>query len=147
MEIISYSNRALAEFLKPEIRAGWGLSRNSFTNPTWNILLRVLYRAKLLAPSGTIETILVSSLFEVSVSDVRDFPHVGNKRLVDLLEELSSVETPVYEPLTIEPLDEEDGHLSIEQWVIIRILNQSDWRKEFLNKFLESSPSLIAFIR
>lgn len=135
MEMIHDSNRALAEFLKPEIRAGWGLSRDSFTNPTWNILLRVLYKAKLLAPSGVIDTILVSSLFEVSVSDVRDFPNVGNKRLMDLLKELSSVETPVYEPLTIEPLNEDNGHLSIEQWVLIRILKQSDWRKEFLDTF------------
>lgn len=135
MEVMDNINRSLADFLKPEIQAGWGVSRSSFSNPTWNILLRVLYKAKLLAPSGVIETIQVSSLSAVSVLDVIDFPNVGKKRLEDLLHELLAIDIPIFEPLLFESTQEGNSHQSIEQWVVISILRHNHWRDDFFNTF------------
>lgn len=128
-------NRSLAEFLKPEIQASWGISKSSFSNPSWNILIRALYRANLISDSGMGDEILTSQLSYISVSDIRDIKHVGKDRLDDLLHELSLIDIPAYEPTPEVSDNEKTIHLSIEQWVVINILNEVEWRDQFLNTY------------
>ncbi len=128
-------NRSLTEFLKPEIQASWGVSRSSFTNPTWNILMRALYRANLIGETGKIEEILISQLSLITVLDIKDLKHVGKDRLEDLLQELSAIDTPAYEPGPYGSGYEKAIHYSIEQWVILNILRQINWREEFLSSY------------
>ena len=128
-------NRSLAEFLKPEIQASWGVSKSSFSNPSWNILIRALYRANLISDSGMGDEILTSQLSYISVSDIRDIKHVGKDRLEDLLYELSLIDIPAYEPTPEISDNEKTIHLSIEQWVVIKILNEVEWRDQFLNTY------------
>ena len=128
-------NRPLTEFLKPEIQASWGVSRSSFTNPSWNILMRALYRANLIGKSGEIREILISQLSSITALDVKDLKHVGKDRMEDLLQELSAIEIPAYEPLTESFGDGKEIHYSIEQWVILNILNEVNWREEFHSNY------------
>ncbi len=128
-------NRSLTEFLTPEIQASWGVSRSSFTNPTWNILLRALYKANLIGETGKIEEILISQLSLITVQDVKDLKHVGKDRLEDLLQELSAIDTPAYEPRPAGSGYEKAIHYSIEQWIILNILRQANWREEFLSSY------------
>ena len=128
-------NRSLTEFLKPEIQASWGVSRSSFTNPSWNILMRALYRANLIAETGETEVVMISQLSLMTVLDVKDLKHVGKDRLEDLLQELSAIDTPAYEPGPDGSGYEKAIHYSIEQWVILNILRQVNWREEFLSSY------------
>lgn len=128
-------NRSLAEFLKPDIQASWGVSKSSFSNPSWNILIRALNRANLISDSGMGDEILISQLSCISVSDIRDIKHVGKDRLQGILDELSLIDIPAYEPLPEIPGSEKLVPLSIEQWVIIKILSEVEWRHEFLNAY------------
>lgn len=127
--------RSLTEFLKPEIQASWGVSRSSFTNPSWNILMRALYRANLIAETGETEEVLISQLSLITVLDVKDLKHVGKDRLENLLQELTAIDTPAYEPGTDGSGYEKATHYSIEQWVILNILRQVNWREEFLSSY------------
>jgi hypothetical protein len=132
---MEHLNRTLADFLKPEIRSSWGVSKNSFTNTSWNILIRALYKANFIKDSDVIKEILVSQLNSILLLDVSDLKHVGKDRLEDLLRELSSIEIPAYEPVQEVSPDGQTIHYSIEQWVIINILNQLNWREEFINAY------------
>lgn len=128
-------NRSLTEFLKPEIQASWGVSRSSFSNPSWNILMRALYRANLIGETGEIKEILISQLSKISVLDVKDLKYVGRDRLEGLFQELSNIDIPAYEPGPVSSGNEEAIHYSIEKWVILNILNQVNWREEFLSSY------------
>jgi hypothetical protein len=128
-------NRSLAEFLRPEIQASWGVSKSSFSNPSWNILIRALYRADLISDSGMGEEILISQLSCISVADIRDIKHVGEDRLKVILHELSLIDIPAYEPVPEISESEKLVPLSIEQWLIIKILSEAEWRDEFLNTY------------
>jgi hypothetical protein len=129
------TNRSLSEYLKPDIQSSWGVSKSSFSNPSWNILMRALYRANLISASGVIEEILIPQLSAISVMDVKDLKHVGKDRLEVLLQELASIEIPAYQPGPEGSGFEKATHYSIEQWVIINILNQVNWRNEFFSSF------------
>ena len=129
------TNRSLSEYLKPDIQSSWGVSKSSFSNPSWNILMRALYRANLISASGVIEEILIPQLSAISVMDVKDLKHVGKDRLEVLLQELASIEIPAYQPGPEGSGYEKATHYSIEQWVIINILNQVNWRNEFFSSF------------
>ncbi len=126
------SNRLLTEFLKPGIQISWGVSKSSFSNPSWNILMRALYRANLIGESGVINEILISQLSSISVQDVMDLKHVGKDRLQALIEELSEIQIPAYEPGPEGSGFEEETHYSIEQWIVLNILKKVKWRDEFL---------------
>ena len=128
-------NRSLTEFLKPEIQASWGVSRSSFSHPSWNILMRALYRANLIGETGEIKEILISQLSKISVLDVKDLKYVGRNRLEGLFQELSNIDIPAYEPGPVSSGNEEAIHYSIEKWVILNILNQVNWREEFLSSY------------
>jgi DNA-binding transcriptional MerR regulator len=97
--------------------------------------MRALYRANLISASGVIEEILIPQLSAISVMDVKDLKHVGKDRLEVLLQELASIEIPAYQPGPEGSGFEKATHYSIEQWVIINILNQVNWRNEFFSSF------------
>ena len=128
---MEHLNRTLADFLKPEIRSSWGVSKSSFSNTSWNILIRALYKANFIKDSGVINEVLVSQLNSILLLDVSDLKHVGKDRLEDLLRDLSSIEMPAYEPVREVSSDGQIIHYSIEQWIIINILNQF-WPKTSL---------------
>lgn len=132
---MEHLNRTLADFLKPEIRSSWGVSKSSFSNTSWNILIRALYKANFIKDSDVIKEVLVSQLDSILLLDVSDLKHVGKDRLEDLLSDLSSIEIPAYEPVQEVSSDGKTIHYSIEQWVIINILNQLNWRDEFINTY------------
>jgi len=132
---MDHLNRTLADFLKPEIRSSWGVSKSSFSNTSWNILGRALYKANFINDSGVINEVLISQLESILVLDVSDLKHVGKDRLEDLLRDLSSIEVPAHEPVEEVSLDGKTLRYSIEQWIIINILNQLNWRNEFLKSY------------
>jgi hypothetical protein len=128
-------NRTLADFLKPEIQSSWGVSKSSFSNTSWNILVRALYKANLIDKSSEIKEVLISQLKSIPVSDVSDLKHVGKDRLEDLLRDISAIEIPAKEPVHELALDGKTLHYTIEQTVIINILNQLNWREEFIKTY------------
>lgn len=97
--------------------------------------MRALYKADLISGSGEIDEVLVSQLSLIKVSEVKDLKHVGRERLEDLLTELSSIEIPTYKPGPEGSGYEKSVKYSIEQWVIINILNQINWREEFFSTY------------
>jgi predicted transcriptional regulator len=135
MKQMENMNRSLVEFLNPEIQSGWAVSRSSFTNTSWNILMRALYKAQLIGESGEIEKILLSQLSMITVLEVSDLKHVGNDRLDRLIQELSAIDIPLFEPVGQVSVYEVGNHYSLEQWIILRILKQANWRDEFVSNY------------
>ena len=128
-------NKSLAEYLKPELQASWGISRNSLSPTSWNILVRALYKSNVIAPSGDLNVILVSQLATLTVADIMESKHVGENRLRKLLNELPLIQIPAHNP-EIQGLDfEEPEKYTLEKWLVINILNRNDWKKEFLLNF------------
>jgi hypothetical protein len=128
-------NRTLADFLKPEIKSSWGVSKSSFSNTSWNILIRALYKANLIDKSSEIKEVLISQLKSIPLLDVSDLKHVGKDRLEDLLRELSTIEIPAKEPVHEVALDGKNLNYTIEQTVIINIRNQLNWQEEFIKAY------------
>jgi DNA-binding transcriptional MerR regulator len=97
--------------------------------------MRALYRANLVSGSGVIEEVLISQLSAITILDVKDLKHLGKERLEDFLQELSSIEIPSHELVSDVSVHEKTVQYNIEQWVILNILNQVNWREEFLSTF------------
>ena len=129
MEISKYS---LSEFLKPEVQNSRGVPKSCFSNPSWNILIRALSRANLISGKEAIGSILVSQLNELTVSDVSDLKHVGKERLENLLKELELITTSTLRPLEASLPYQEENRYTLEQSVVLSILNETNWQDQFL---------------
>jgi len=137
LNIVQMENleKSLVEYLKPEIQASWGIPRSSLSPTSWNILVRALYKSDVIEPSVDQNVILVSHLSTLTVADIMDSRHVGNNRLSNLLAELSFIQIPAYNADEQGSDSAENAHHTLEQWVVINILNRNNWKNEFFVNF------------
>ena len=137
LNIVQMENleKSLVEFLKPEIQASWGIPKISLSPTSWNILVRALYKSDVIEPSGDLNVILVAHLSTLTVADIMDSKHVGSNRLSNLLDELSLIQVPAYNAYEQSSDSAEHAQRTLEQWVIINILNRNSWKGEFFINF------------
>jgi hypothetical protein len=79
----------LSHFLNEELRKMWAISRSQFTEPSWNILRRALMKFDLGGVDYPIDYIEVEILEQLTLLDVKQVKHAGEKRIANLIRELS----------------------------------------------------------
>jgi hypothetical protein len=138
----------LSHFLNEELRKMWAISRSQFTEPSWNILRRALMKFDLGGVDYPIDYIEVEILEQLTLLDVKQVKHAGEKRIANLIRELSishshflaknekiikqgeQEKSPNFE---IEP--EPVPGFGVHDFFLTEILLNKQWRNEFFNKY------------
>jgi len=134
----------LSEFLHSDLCYKWAVSRLGFSGPSWNILRRALMKFDFGGSQYPNEYIEVEILNKLTLADLRQIKHVGEKRVEQLLLELSSISTEYIEKTRVESkkspdLEENDSGVddsrTLEKIILTEILVSDNWREEFHRKF------------
>jgi hypothetical protein len=138
----------LSHFLNEELRKVWAISRSQFTEPSWNILRRALMKFDLGGVDYPIDYIEVEILEQPTLLDVKQVKHAGEKRIANLIRELSispshflaknekiikqggKEKSPNFE---IEP--EPVPGFGVHDFFLTEILLNKQWRNEFFNQY------------
>ena len=78
----------LSQFLSEELRTKWAISRNGFSDPSWNILRRAMMKFDFGGVDYPKDYIEIEILEHLSLLDVRQVQYAGQKRIDDLIQEL-----------------------------------------------------------
>jgi hypothetical protein len=138
----------LSHFLNEELRKMWAISRSQFTEPSWNILRRALMKFDLGGVDYPRDYIEVEILEQLTLLDVKQVKHAGEKRIENLIGELSispshylakneeiikqwEQEKSINFEIEPEPVPE----ISVHDFILTEILLTKQWRNEFFSKY------------
>lgn len=138
----------LSQFLNEDFRNAWAISRTQFTEPSWNILRRAMMKFDLGESDYPKDYIEITILEQLTLLDVKQIKHAGEKRIQNLISELSNSnfyllakrDEKIKEQVPEESVDfeieqEADSRVSIQDFLISEILLTKNWRDEFFKKF------------
>lgn len=141
------SSLTAGDYLPEHVKTQWGLTYTQFSQPSWNILLRAMARARLIDGNAAIREIEIGKLFELPVDDIKFLKHVGPNRFNDLIEEIRNVQYGLASPLIrnetdIDSVDSSSSNaltssskLTLEQFLLLSIVKSDDWREALLNEY------------
>jgi hypothetical protein len=152
--------RTLKSFLKPKVATGWGISRIYFSNPSWNLMCRALIKVDLIPKKTEIRVIQIQHLSEIFLGDIIELKHAGTHRVSQLILELQQLEESISQDFdtkkySIEVLNSELSQevdlysdfslveksaesmnlMTLEASLVVRIVNNENWRNEFQSEF------------
>ena len=134
----------LSQFLSEELRTKWAISRNGFSDPSWNILRRAMMKFDFGGVDYPKDYIEVEILENLSLLDVRQVQYAGQKRIDDLIQELgkfNSVNVAKNEVVTQELKNDAEikpdstNPSNLHEFILTEILISDNWRNEFFNKY------------